>query len=327
MPTGNASRLDVVLRAGETKFQAMYTGAPGDSSLKVQKASSADSVMALNPGSSPVTKKPELASANSMVAIKAGGGTPPPPPPVPKPYRKSLEPPAPANFGDKPSAMVVEDLVKKYKKVAEGRRAELEEARVHAEECAKARTKAVADYRDDQEKAADDAIATLEKMLQVKDEALDKLQNASNESLKRLDDLQKAGGESSKQVDTLKESIAKLEVEKASVQEELRLLMTSSNSARDKADVEAAAALNEAKAEGARVLAECEAKNSKSGLESAKELEKISEQLQKVTAELASEGVAMTNLQKEKREEMEKFQKAAQAACKVLGEYASWSSV
>ena len=318
MPTGNASRLDVVLRAGETKLQAMYTGAPGDSSLKVQKASSANSVMALNPGSSP----------DDLLTIKAGGGTPPPPPPpMPKPYRKSLEPPAPANFGDKPSAMVVEDLVKKYKKVAEGRRAELEEARVHAEECAKARTKAVAAYRDDQEKAADETIATLEKMLQVKDEALDKLQNASKESLKRLDDLQKAGGESSKQVDMLKESIAKLEVEKASVKEELRLLMNSSNDARDKADVEAAAALNEAKAEGGRVLAECEAKNSKSGLESAKELEKISEQLQKVTAELASEGVAMTNLQKEKREDMEKFQKAAQAACKVLGEYASWSSV
>ena len=317
MLTKNNSRLDVVLRAGQANLEATHTGAKPP----FNKGASVPNRQAPKP---PAAIK---RAGTSMVSVKTGGGkAPPPPAAAPAPGKSPKLPPAPADFGNKSSSMEVKDLVNAYNNATEKRRSELEAVRKSAEKCDADRVTAVTNYRNHQEEAASIAIKSLQDKLVLLSAEIDKMQSASKKTMAELGTMKDQDGASSSKVMLLTKAVEQKTNENAALTRELAAKEQSCNSARDKTAREAAAALTEAKAETDRLLTELKKKTIDGDVKSAKDLEAMAEKYKKATADLASEGVKMTELKKEKREEKENFAKAAKAACKALDEYAKWFS-
>ena len=328
MLIGNNPRFEAVLRAGEAhRRETAATGAPGDKPAPAQKltgpaaadalkpklggkAASADSVMVNDPGAPPnLPRAQSTPAAPQGFQMRKGGGA--------KPVKAD-------GIGNQivpKSSEVVKDLIAEYKKDQAERAESLRKARADAETCAQRRVEAVNKYRDEEAEAARDAIAKLEEMLKKKEAALDKLQNASDESIRKIEQMTREGGETNKQVEEYKKLIAKLESEKKSVEDELKLKVESCNSERDAAQREADAEKAKLEAAWKLKLEQCEAKAAAGDVESSKKLAECTRKLEKAVEDLERETKALNAAEKDAFEKDKKFYAAAKAACDALSEF------
>ena len=225
-----------------------------------------------------------------------------------------------------PSAAVVEDLIDKYRLAAATRRSSLEEARKIAEDCAKVRAEAVTNYRDAQEKAADDAINSLQTTLAEKEAEIDRMQNASAATVRELEALTDQDGTSSARVEKLEKALAETTNEKDAIARELEFTQASRTDERAKAEELATTQLQEKEAEASAKLLEAQTEATKAAAVAAKDLETCLEEKETLLLASKNERADMTKLNKEKQEQEEKFKKAATEACEALREYTQWSS-
>ena len=337
MPVGNMARLHMVLRAGENQVQAMYTGAPGDSALKLKGVDAANALKVKKAQSlgNVVTKgDPDDYQPDSGQDAGAAPVLPARAKTVPAVMDKDgftfVKGPAPAkktlknDRGDQmfgKNSRVVDDIVNRYREAAEERGEELSRARKNAEDCAQRRRDAVSEYQQKQEAAADAAIKRLQEELAEKEARIDDLQNASDEALKELKTAKDSGSASSAEVERLLALVSQVTLEKTSVEKELAAFKVSCDEERDAANELAKTALEEAEAEADRKLKACEAKHAVAESAAAKKLEECLEELKVEQTKLLKETEAHNALEKEKEEQEDKFHAAARAACAALKDY------
>ena len=308
MPTGNNTRLHAVLQAGQAHVRA--TGIEPDA------------------GSPPL-----LGMLGAAAKAASDGFTMLKGPAPGKPAKKDID-----NNGNQvlpKSSAVAKDTIEAYKKDVKARAEALDKARAEAKLCAQSRIQAVNTYQQSSEKAALAAILELEKQLAATEAARDKVQNASDASLAKLDEMKTAGGQSTAQVAELKKTIALLQVEKKSLEDELKALKESCDKARDAAATIADTKQKELDAEWTTKLKECESKNLNKGLDAAKKNEDNLELLVLANKALAAEQAELGLLKeesakemnkllkelKEKAEQEQRFRKAALEACEALKEF------
>jgi len=285
MPVGNASRLDLVLRAGEARRQ--LTVPLGD--ILKYKGVDAANALAVKPSVSTTPKK----KPGTPPAVK-----------VPAGINDKKATPVRKDTGDDmndDSSLWLNDLVVAYKTESEARKTDLDRVRKAAKECTENRVTEITKSLKDQEDSAERIINALKGRLQAVSTELAKLQTSSEDNTSQKDACEDA---------------------RRSVQRNLDALKVSSNTERDDARRIAANTLQEKEAELNAELLKYKASATKEAAEAAKELRKCLDEKEQLLKDNATENASITQLKREKREEMEKFQKAAQAACKALGEYA-----
>lgn len=319
MPMGNNPRFEAVLRAGEAhRRETAATGAPPKGALKgaqaadaLKKATSADSVMAKDPGAPPnLGKARSTPAAPQGFQMRKGGGA--------KPVKVDSET---GNQILAKSSEVVKDIIAEYKKDQAERTEALRRARADADTCAQRRVEAINKYRDEEAAAARDAISKLEAELKKVEKSRDDLQNASDASLAKIDKMAREEGESSKLVTELQRVVKELNAEKASVQAELNLKIKSCNEARDAAQREADAEKAKLEAAWKLKLDECEAKAAAGDVKSSKDLAECTRKLEKAVEDLERETKALSAAEKAAFEKDKKFYAAAKAACDALSEF------
>lgn len=353
MPMGASPRLEAVLRAGHVKrVNAMYTGAPGDSELALKGAAAADALKPRRANTLPSSKLKAATRAALLTTTKDGKGgdnyQPYDPgqdagaPPVlsaramtlptvvdnkgytimtgPSPGKKAIVNDDGKQLFGKTNPMV-EDLVNNYNEKTEERREQLARARKNAEECAERRRKAVSDYQQEQEEAANAAIQKLQSELAAKEALIDDMQNQSDEALKQLQDAKDSGTASSEEVERLLATIATLTIARDSFETQFNNKVKSCDEERDVAAREAAAQLDATASEWEKKLAEGQAEAAEKVLTLTTERDECNDKLAKALSDLESEIKAHNTLEKLKNEEEDKFHDAAQAACAALKDY------
>ena len=325
----NSARLEAVLRAGEARRQAIATGEG-----EVEKLTGPAAADALKKAGKLKAAGKSVQNINAATTIRKDD-----PGAAPKLPRAQSTPAAPQGFqmrkggGAKPvkadgignqivpkSSEVVKDLIAEYRKDQAERAETLRKARADAETCAQRRVEAINKYRDEEAKAAREAIAKLEAELKKVEKSRDDLQNASDESVRKIERMTIEGGESSKQLEEMKKAIAKLEAEKESVQDELAAKIESCNKERDAAQREADAEKEKLVAAWQLKLDECEAKAAAGDVKSSKELAECTRKLEKAVEDLEAETKAHSAAKSAASEKDKTFHEAAKAACDALSE-------
>ena len=355
MPMGASPRLEAVLRAGHMqRVNTLRTGADGDDEVtKLTGPEAADALKPRRANTLPSGKLKAAARAALLTTTKDGkdddddyqpydpsadaGAAPVMParamtlPAVvdnkgytimkgPAPGKKAIVNDDGRQLFGKTNPMV-EDLVNKYKEKTEERRDELARARKNAEECAERRRKAVSEYQQEQEAAADAAIKKLQEELAAKEALIDDMQNQSDEALKQLQDAKDSGSASSAEVERLMATIATLTIARDSFEKQLEEKIESCNEERDVAAREAEASLAAAESEWEKKLAEGQAEAAEKVLVLTTERDECNDKLAKALSDLESEVKAHNALEKLKDEEEDKFHDAARAACAALKDY------
>lgn len=317
MRVENSSRLDAVLRAGRSNL--VVTGDPFGSGKGAVEVATDETVNKAALQRAKASKA--LASGLQQEGLLGSESRAPFAAPPGTSRVAKIDP------SDKHSSAVVEDLIDKYRLAADTRRSSLEEARKIAEACAKVRAEAVTNYRDEQEKAAGDAIESLQTTLAEKEAEIDRMQNASAATMRELGAMKDQDGASSAKVEMLEKAVAEMTDEKNAIARELESTKVLWNDERDAAAKLATNQLQEKEAEASAKLLEAQAEATKAAAEAAQVLEQCLEEKEKLLLASTNDNADMTKLNKEKQEQEEKFKKAAVEACEALREYTQWSSV